>query len=74
MDVLAPLVAIGQSPKVIEPGHRPLHHPAMSTELVAGIYPFARDANPDVAVGQRRSAPGTRSLFAELCGLNLETP
>jgi hypothetical protein len=55
MNVQAPLVADSQPPKVVEPGQRALHHPTMSTQLLAALYASPGYARNDAPLSERRS-------------------
>ena len=56
MDIAPTLVADGEAAVAGEPGERPLDHPAMATELLAGVDPSASDTAADAASVQVTSA------------------
>ncbi len=58
MDILPPLVADGQAPELAEPREGALHHPAVTAPPLAGLDALARDADHDMAPGQRLAAAG----------------
>ena len=57
MDVRTPLVAHGKPPVAGESGERPLHHPPVTAELLAGVHPAPGDAPLDAAPPERFPAP-----------------
>jgi len=58
MDVCPPLIADRQPPVPMEPGQGPLDHPAVATQLLAGLDPLARDPDLDPAAVQEAAAAG----------------
>jgi hypothetical protein len=57
VDVGSPLVADGQTTKLVQPGQRPFHDPAMATESLAGVDALARDPNADAVPTQEATTP-----------------
>src|ERR687885_1333676 len=58
VDVGPPLVAYREPPVAGQPRQRSLHHPPVTTELLAGIHPAPGDAALDAAPSERLAAPG----------------
>src|SRR5215211_1237683 len=58
VDVIAPLVAHRQPAVAIQPRQRALHHPPVSSELLAGVDPTAGDARGYAPLPERFSAAG----------------
>ena len=56
MDVCPTLIANGQAAELPEPGQGPFDHPAVPSQPLARVDPFARNAHLDVAAGQGSSA------------------
>src|SRR5829696_8376168 len=56
MDVGAAFIANGQTPEAAQPRQRPLHHPAMATQALAGVNAFPRNAHLNVPAPQGCSA------------------
>jgi hypothetical protein len=60
MDVRPPLVADGQTAKLIEPGHRAFDHPPMATQPFARLHALAGDPSLDMAAPQ--ALPAARDV------------
>src|SRR5215218_3017038 len=58
VDVIAPLVAHRQPAVAIQPRERTLHHPPVSSELLAGVDPTAGDARGYAPLPERLPAAG----------------
>src|SRR5829696_9572834 len=71
MDISPAFIADREATIAVEPGQRALDHPAMATEPLTGVDPFARDADTDVARGQGPAA--ARNVVA-LVGVQLGGP
>jgi len=58
MDVHSPLGADRQAPIAVQPRQRPLDHPPVPSEALAGLDPLARDPDLDMAPVQEAPAAG----------------
>jgi hypothetical protein len=66
VDVRTPLIAHGKPPVAGEPGERPLYHPPVTAELLAGVHPAPGDAPLDAAPPERFPAPGEVVAFVRV--------
>jgi len=71
MDVRSALVADGQATVLGQPGERPFHDPAMPTEPVIALNPFA--SNPALDPPSSKKPPTARDVIA-LIGMELLRP
>jgi hypothetical protein len=66
MDVLTTLIADCKAAEAVEPSQCALHHPAISSQALADVYPAAGDPRCDGPLAALRAAPPMIVGFMDL--------